>query len=84
MVTDVTDPVLAPETTSAPSPEVVQVEEALGKLEQLKGLIGEMPAADQARVLAIKKAIADGTYPIDPTTIAQKLLEMEALLAEVL
>lgn len=64
----------------APEQEVVQLNETLGKLEQLKGLIDEMPEMDYSRVAQLKKAIEQGTYSIHPTQIAQRILDMETCL----
>ncbi|MGR9051425.1 MAG: flagellar biosynthesis anti-sigma factor FlgM [Gammaproteobacteria bacterium] len=39
-----------------------------------------VPEVDEARVAAIKQALADGSYPIDPDKIAQKIREFESLI----
>ncbi len=36
------------------------------------------PAVDQARVQEIRKAIASGTYTVDPDRIARKLIEADS------
>jgi anti-sigma28 factor (negative regulator of flagellin synthesis) len=39
-----------------------------------------VPAIDQARIAELQKAINSGIYPPNPQQIAQKIVEIEALL----
>jgi negative regulator of flagellin synthesis FlgM len=41
-----------------------------------------VPAVDIDRVNAVKKALADGNYPLNAERIAQKIIQFEKLLAE--
>ncbi|CAA9892685.1 FlgM family anti-sigma-28 factor [Candidatus Methylobacter favarea] len=41
-----------------------------------------LPAVDIDRVNAVKKALADGNYPINAERIAQKIIQFEKLLAQ--
>jgi negative regulator of flagellin synthesis FlgM len=41
--------------------------------------LAEEPAVDQARVQALKDAIANGDYQINPDRIAQKLVQSDSL-----
>ena len=53
-----------------PAPERTTDSVSLSVLAQLAG----KPPIDEARVAEIKKAIANGTFPISPATIADRLL----------
>jgi negative regulator of flagellin synthesis FlgM len=47
------------------------------RLRALEGTLANMPVVDEARVEAIKQAIADGSYQIDANRIADKLIQFE-------
>lgn len=53
---------------------------ASSRLQQIQERIDGTPEVDTARVEAIKQAIAEGNFPIDPARIAQKFVELEGLL----
>lgn len=41
---------------------------------------GEVPEIDEARVSALQQAIESGGYQVNPQQIAQKIMELEAML----
>jgi flagellar biosynthesis anti-sigma factor FlgM len=41
---------------------------------------GEVPGVDQGRVAALQQSIQSGAYQANPQQIAQKILELEAML----
>lgn len=51
--------------------------EAAG-LQALQRELAERPAVDEARVQAVREALAAGTYRIDPEAIASSMLAMDA------
>ncbi len=72
-------------TANAPaSPPAVPAADSadVGKTEGLLAAIvqaaAELPSIDQARIDALRQAIADGSYQTDPHEIARKLLEIES------
>ena len=67
--TPVASTAAAPTPTPAPSPIASQ---AAGVAKQLSS----SPPVDMERVAAIKRAIADGSFPILPSTIADRLLAL--------
>jgi len=50
------------------------------RLQQVRAAIDSAPEIDQARVDAIKQAIAEGRFPVDPKRIAEKFVQLEGLL----
>ncbi len=72
-------------TSSAPTPaktteDVVNISPQASTLKSLESKIGKQPDINQERVANIRKAIAEGRYPVDAEKLAQKLLEMDDLL----
>lgn len=53
--------------------------EAAG-LQALQRDLAARPAVDEARVQAVKDAIASGSYRVDPDAIATRLLDLDAQL----
>jgi len=41
------------------------------------GLVSSGPPVDSAKVAAIRAAIAEGRYPVDPEKIAERMLELD-------
>lgn len=54
--------------------------EATG-LQALQRDLSTRPAVDEARVQAVRDALASGSYRIDPEVIASRMLELDAQLA---
>lgn len=67
-------------TTSASKSESVSLSDTGKTLAQLEAKIASSPEVDIVKVDAIKSAIANGTYNIDDTAIATKLLAQDAIL----
>lgn len=63
--------VAAPKAAPVAAPEV-----QVSATAQLSGQLAARPPVDTDRVARIKQAIADGTFPILPTTIADQLLAL--------
>jgi negative regulator of flagellin synthesis FlgM len=71
----VTSPPVAPVVSS----ETVVITEAAAKFHAIEKAISKQPEVDHTRVEAIKQSIADGSYKIDPQSIAEKLLQFESM-----
>ena len=70
---------VAPVTPVAAAPKVAPVatpEVQVSPTAQLAGSLAAHPPVDSDRVSRIKQAIANGTFPILPTTIADQLLAL--------
>jgi negative regulator of flagellin synthesis FlgM len=63
--------------TGVDSADVNRAEALLAAITQAADAV---PALDQARIAELQQAIASGTYKVDPMLIAQKIVELEALL----
>lgn len=46
-------------------------------LQQLEKAAAEAPVVDERRVAEVRQALADGSYRVDPQTVAAKLARME-------
>lgn len=64
---------------AAPS-DSVSFTEASARLHDLEKVLDRLPAEDAARVQEIRKALADGSYRVDPERVADKLLQFEHML----
>ncbi len=51
------------------------------QLADLEQAVQNMPALDEARVTAIRTALEQGTYEIEPPRIADQLMQLEQALA---
>lgn len=69
--TPVASTAAAPTPTPTPAPSPI-ASQAAGVAKQLSS----SPPVDMERVAAIKRAIADGSFPILPSTIADRLLAL--------
>ncbi len=59
----------------------VSLTDTAAKLQRLEAQIANQPVVDTQRVESVKKAIADGSFKIDSTRIADKMADFESLLA---
>ena len=66
--------------STAASPDSADVARAEALLATIAQAAGSVSGIDEARVAALQQAIQSGTYQADPQQIAQKMLELEALL----
>ena len=70
---------VAPVSPAAATPKVVSattVDHQASPVAQLASQLAAQPPVDTDRVARIKRAIADGTFPILPATIADQLLSL--------
>lgn len=61
----------------APAADSVRLTDSARQLQKLADAIANVPVADEARVAAIREAIAKNTYQISAERIADKLLQSD-------
>lgn len=66
----------APVSAAAPPRALSGADEAKVTLPGVAKSLAASPPVDIERVARIKKAIADGTFPLNPTTIADRMLAL--------
>jgi negative regulator of flagellin synthesis FlgM len=71
----------SPVAAAAASDSVRLTGEAAG-LQTLQRELSQAPAIDAARVQAVKDALQNGSYRIDPDAIAGRMLELDRQLGE--
>lgn len=64
---------------STASTDSVSLSSQAQEMARLETAVNTSPDVDQAKVDAIKQAIADGSYSVDPDSIAAKMLEQNDL-----
>ncbi len=60
----------------------VSLTDTAALMQRLSQRISEAPTVDQQRVDAIRQSLAAGTYQIDPSRVAEKMIAYESALAE--
>ena len=73
---------VTPEGTPAPgsnaaAPDRVSVTDTASRLQKIEEQLSAMPDINHDKVAAIKKALADGSFSLDPKKIADKLIDFE-------
>ncbi|HEU4780102.1 MAG TPA: flagellar biosynthesis anti-sigma factor FlgM [Steroidobacteraceae bacterium] len=63
------------ETTGTPSN--VDVSDTARTLAALESHIGNLPVVNESRVDAVRRAVDDGRYHVDPQRVADKMLRFE-------
>lgn len=63
--------------STAQSNDKVSLTNTAQHLRSLADQVGKMPAIDTQRVQAIKHALATGTYEVNPTHVANKMIAFE-------
>lgn len=72
----------AVDSDRAASGESVTITRTATELVQLEASLSEAPGVDRARVDAIRRAIEDGSYVVDPQRIVENLLRREEELSQ--
>ena len=73
------EPTVANKTTAKPAGDNVSLSneaQALGRLEQV---MQKSPEVDEAKVAAIKQALAEGRYEVSSEKIAERMLAQDGL-----
>ena len=69
----------ANQQTRVPAENVVLTETA-SKLRRLQATLAEIPIVDPKRVEEARRALAEGSYRVDPERIAEKFVRLEQIL----
>lgn len=65
-------------TSATDNNDRVSMTEDASRLQRIEEQLSAMPGIDYDKVAEIKKAIADGSFSLDPKQIADKLVEFES------
>jgi len=65
---------------AAPGADLVDVAQTETLLQSIIQAANATPGIDQSKVAELKQAITSGTYQANPQALAQKIVELEALL----
>lgn len=67
----------------AATPDDVMITETARELAALETRLAGLPAINDSRVAAVRRAIEEGRYQVDPQRVADKIVRMERDLAAV-
>ena len=70
----------AAETGQSSMSDTISLSEGAKQLGKLDNTAASAPVIDTQRVEAVKKAIENGSYEIDPVKVADKLMQFESML----
>ena len=71
---------VATETGQASTGDTISLSEGAKQLGKLSNTAPSAPVIDTQRVEAVKKAIENGSYEIDPVKVADRLMQFESML----
>jgi negative regulator of flagellin synthesis FlgM len=75
------EPNVAQQETGKPSTgDTVSLTDTAQQLRKLENTLSELPVVDSQRVEDIRAAIANGSYEVDPTRVAEKLINFDSQL----
>lgn len=66
--------------TQAASNDTVKLTDAAKQLSELENAVKDASSVDTQRVEQLRNAVNEGTYEVNPTQVAQKVLQFEAYL----
>ncbi len=79
-INDKTQSNVAPTSAPSAATDTVTLTSAASQLRSLEQQLTSLPIVDIQRVDAIKRDIANGTYDIQPTRLAEKMIQMEMVI----
>ena len=63
--------------TKVPVTDTVSITDKVSRLQEIEDHLAAIPVINVEKVAEIKQAISDGTFKIDPESVAAKLVEFE-------
>ena len=75
-----TDATAAAASSAAPATDLADVGQTEALLQTILAAASATPGIDQAKIDELKQAIASGAYQVNPQSIAQKIVELDAQL----
>jgi negative regulator of flagellin synthesis FlgM len=76
--TDVDTAQTAANRPDKPSADQVELSSGARDLQNIESRIRELPDFNQERVTQIKEALRDGSYTVDPSRLAAKIVQFES------
>lgn len=73
-------PSSTPATSSEKASDSVSLSSKAQAMVKLEAAVADSPDVETAKVAAIKEAVDNGTYEVNPRSIAEKMLDQDALL----
>ena len=70
-------PSAAETTTVAPKGDQVSLTDSAARLRELENEVSQMPVVDAQRVAEVQRSLSIGTYQVNPSDVAEKMLSME-------
>ncbi len=74
------EPDAEPARTGRADTDTVSLTGAAARLRALEARLAQLPDTDVRRVEAIRQAVAEGSYRVDPERVAERLLAFESML----
>ncbi len=68
------------ETGKTSTTDTVSLSDSAVRLGEIGNSVAALPVVDTEKVEAIKQAINDGSYQVDPMKVAEKLMQFESML----
>ena len=75
-------PVAERESGKSSTGDTVSLSDNAVQLGKINSTVTSPPVMDMQRIEALKKAISDGSYEVDPVKVADKLMEFESMLKQ--
>lgn len=79
-VSSINTPINVPHDTARPAADSIKLTDTAAYLRKLENTLSALPVVDMQRTESIKKALAEGSFIIDPVRVADKLLDFESML----
>ncbi len=72
------EPSVKQQETGRPSTvDTVSLTDTAARLRQMENTLANLPVVDNQRVESVRRALADGTFEVNPERIAEKMLNLE-------
>jgi negative regulator of flagellin synthesis FlgM len=70
-------PSAAANTTVAAKDDQVSLTDSASRLRELENGVSQLPVVDSKRVAEVQRSIAIGSFQVDPSQVAEKMLTMD-------